>query len=95
MKQQTYSNGGSSMAGKVGGLTSRFYRETGGVKVGAGQRVTAGTVLTREGDQWKPGINVNGRISLNAAIDGEIYFTKKKGKDGKRETYINVRPLAQ
>lgn len=81
------------MAGKVGGLTSRFYRETKGLKVTGGQQVKAGTILTRQGDQWKPGLNVIGQMSLTAKCDGDVYFTKKRGKSGKSETYVNVKPL--
>ncbi|MFA5260689.1 MAG: 50S ribosomal protein L27, partial [Candidatus Omnitrophota bacterium] len=55
---------------KKGGLTSKFYRETRGVKVSGGQYVKAGTILTREGDKWKPGINVIGQTHLNAICDG-------------------------
>ena len=75
---------------RVGGLTTKFYRETRGVKVTGGQKVTSGTILTRQGDKWKPGINVNGRSHLTAACDGEVYFTKKRNSK-KVVTYINVR----
>ncbi len=75
-----------------GGITSRFYRETHGLKVSGGQRVKAGTVLTREGDRWRPGQNVIGRTLLTAACDGEVYFTKRTGKYKKAITLVNVRP---
>ncbi|MCK5580069.1 MAG: 50S ribosomal protein L27 [Candidatus Omnitrophica bacterium] len=76
---------------KVGGLTTKFYRETRGIKVTGGQKVKSGTVLTRQGSKWKPGININGRMHLTAACDGEVYFTKKRGKDKKEVTYIHIR----
>jgi ribosomal protein L27 len=79
---------------RVGGLTSRFYRETKGIKVTGGQRIRAGTLLTREGGRWKPGANVTGRMHLSALCDGEVYFTKKKGKYRNRVvTYVNIRPI--
>ena len=80
------------MGGRVGGLSSKFYRETRGIKVSGGQRVKGGAMLTRRGDRWKPGLNVTGRMHLTATCDGEIYFTKKRGQYMKTVTYINVRP---
>ena len=82
------------MGGRVGGTTAKFYRETRGLKVSGGQKVTAGTILTREGNQWKPGLNVIGRSHLTAACDGEVYFTKKKGSYKQVVTLVNVRPVA-
>jgi len=78
---------------KVGGLTSKYYKETKGVKVSGGQKVKAGTILTREGDKWQPGINVLGSIHLVAKCAGEIYFTKKRNKYKKEITIINVKSL--
>ena len=78
---------------KVGGLTKKFYRETRGMKVTGGQKVNCGTMLTREGHRWKPGLNVVGRMHLSAACDGEVYFTKKKGKYKRAVTFINIKPL--
>ena len=80
------------MGGRVGGITSKFYCETGGIKVSGGQKVKAGTVLTRKGDQWKPGLNVLGRSSLTAAISGEVYFTRKKNSYSRVITLINIKP---
>ena len=81
------------MGGRVGGKSHIMYAETCGVKVSGGQRVKAGTVLTRQGDRWKPGVNVIGRMHLTAACAGEIYFTKKRiRKTGKVDTFLNVRP---
>ena len=76
---------------KVGGLTTKFYRETKGLKVSGGQTVKAGSVLTRNGNKWKPGINVNGLMHLTAACDGEVYFIKKRGTYGKAVTFVNIR----
>ncbi len=80
---------------RVGGLTKKYYKETKGVKVSGGQIVKCGTMLTRDGDRWKPGINVIGRMHLTAARDGEVYFTKKKGNYRRVVTYINIRPAEE
>ncbi|HPB68257.1 MAG TPA: 50S ribosomal protein L27 [Candidatus Omnitrophota bacterium] len=78
---------------KKGGLTSKFYRETRGVKVTGGEFVRAGTILTREGSKWKPGLNVTGQMHLNAACDGTVYFSRKRNKYKKSVTYVNVNPM--
>ena len=78
-----------------GGISSIYYKETHGIKVTGGQNVTAGTVLTREGDKWHPGQNVIGRTHLTAAVDGHIYFTYKRGSYKKAITLINVKPNAK
>lgn len=80
---------------REGGLTSKFYRETKGLKVTGGQTVTCGTVLTRQGDRWKPGKNVTGRTHLNAACDGEVYFTRRRGKYNRSETTVHIRPKGE
>jgi len=80
------------MGGRVGGLSHINYKETRGVKVSGGMKVTSGTVLTRQGDKWKPGLNVIGRMHLTAGCDGEVYFSRKAGKYRKAITLINVRP---
>jgi len=77
---------------KVGGTTSKFYKETRGVKVSGGQFVKAGTVLTREGHRWKAGTNVLGLMHLTAACDGEVFFTRKRGSYKKAVTYVHIRP---
>ena len=77
---------------RKGGITSKYYTETSGVKVSGGQQVSSGTVLTREGDKWKPGMNVIGRMHLTAACDGTVYFTRKKSRYNKVVTYINISP---
>lgn len=83
------------MGGRVGGLTSKYYKETRGIKVSGGQTVTAGTVLTRQGNKWKPGLNVVGQMHLTAKCDGEVYFTRKKNRYRQQVTLINVRPAAK
>ncbi len=80
---------------RKGGISSKFYRETPGLKVSGGETVKSGTMLTRQGDRWKPGINVIGRMNLTAVCAGEVYFTRKRGSYGKPITVINVRPVEQ
>lgn len=82
------------MGGRVGGISSKFYCETTGIKVSGGQVVKAGTVLTRKGDQWRPGLNVIGRSSLTAGVAGEVYFTRKKNTYNRVITLINIKPSA-
>ena len=76
---------------RVGGTTTKYYKETRGIKVSGGQKVKSGTMLTRDGDKWKPGLNVTGRMHLTAACDGEVYFTKKKGNYNLAVTFINIK----
>ncbi|MFH1359687.1 MAG: 50S ribosomal protein L27 [Candidatus Omnitrophota bacterium] len=80
---------------RVGGLTKRYYKETRGVKVTGGEKVSCGTVLTRQGNKWKSGVNVSGRMHLTATCDGEVYFTHKRGHYKRAVTFINVRPTAK
>ena len=77
---------------RVGGLTSKYYKETRGMKVSGGQVVKAGTLLTRQGEKWKPGLNVNGYMHLVANCDGEVYFTRRKGGYNQTITLVNIRP---
>ncbi len=77
---------------KVGGTTKKYYKETRGMKVSGGQKVKAGTMLTREGHRWQPGLNVIGRTHLTAGCDGEVYFTRKRSNYRRGITLINVRP---
>ena len=77
---------------KVGGTTKKYYKETRGIKVSGGQTVTSGTVLTREGHRWKPGMNVIGRTHLTAACDGQVYFTRKQGNYKRAVTFVNIKP---
>ncbi|MEW6008529.1 MAG: 50S ribosomal protein L27 [Candidatus Omnitrophota bacterium] len=76
-----------------GGLSHIHYREKRGLKVSAGEHVKAGSILTRQADKWKPGINVRGQGTLYALIDGEVYFTHRKSryKTKKSETVINIK----
>ena len=78
------------MAGK-GGLAHKYYCETRGLKIAAGQKVKTGTILTRQGDKWKAGLNVGGRTILFALEDGAVYFTKTKGQRNKEITKINIK----
>ncbi len=78
---------------KKGGKTSKFYTETRGLKVSGGQTVKAGSVLTRQGHIWRPGINVIGPMHLTSVCDGEVYFTRKKNRYNKVVTCINVRSV--
>lgn len=82
------------MGGRVGGISSKYYWETAGIKVSGGQKVKAGTILTRQGNQWKPGLNVIGKDSLTAAVEGEVYFTRKKNSYNRVVTFINIKPSA-
>ena len=80
------------MGGRVGGISSKYYRETAGIKVSGGQKVKSGTILTRQGNQWKRGLHVIGRSSLTAACNGEVYFTRRKNGSNKVITLINIKP---
>lgn len=80
---------------RKGGITNKYYKETKGLKVSGGQAVPAGTVLTRQGHRWKPGINIIGRTHLVASCDGQVYFTHKKDHYKKASTYINIRPKVE
>jgi len=80
---------------KVGGTTTKFYRETRGIKVSGGQVVKAGTLITREGHKWKAGENIVGLNHLTATCAGEVYFTKKKGKYKRAVTYVHIRPQTE
>ena len=80
------------MGGRVGGISSKYDCDTAGIKVSGGQKVKSGTILTRQGNQWKSGLNVIGRSSLTAACDGEVYFTRRKNGSNKVITLINIKP---
>ena len=62
------------------------------MKVSGGQTVKSGTVLTRQGNKWRPGLNVIGLSHLTAACDGEVYFTRKKNRYNRVVTCINIKP---
>jgi ribosomal protein L27 len=80
------------MAQASGGRKSRHYVDTKGVKVSEGEFVKAGTILTREGNRWKAGLNVGDSGTLFALSSGRIYFKRRKGKRLKRQTFINISP---
>lgn len=82
-----------STGGPSGHLRSKHYIDKKGIKVGAGQKVRTGTILTREGNKWKAGKNVGDSGTLYARCEGVIYFTKKKGRLNKRQTLINIMPI--
>ncbi len=82
------------MGGRVGGTQSKYYIETAGMKVSGGQQVKAGACLTRNGDKWQAGLNVIGRSSLTAQVEGEVYFTRKKNSYKRVITLINIKPNA-
>lgn len=77
-----------------GGLSHIHYTETRGLKVAAGQFVTTGSVLTRQGNKWKAGLNVADSGTLFAKIDGTVYFTRKRSAYRKTDihTVINIKP---
>jgi ribosomal protein L27 len=64
------------------------------LKISGGQAVKTSQILVRGVNRYKPGINVRGLGTLQAACPGTVYFTKKKTPAGKTMTYINVKPLA-
>lgn len=70
---------------------SQHYTDIKGLKVTSGQLVKTGTILTREGNKWKAGINVSGRNTLYALTSGEVYFQYKKGSRNKCQTFINIK----
>ena len=78
---------------RLGHTTHKYYKETRGIKVSGGQRVKAGTMLTRQGHKWLRGLNVIGQTHLTAAIDGEVYFTRKKNSYNRVSTIVNIRPV--
>lgn len=78
----------------VGGITHKHYPETKGLKITGGQIVKKGTILTREGNKWRPGLNVGGKGTLYALCNGTVYFTERRGtyRTNKRCTVINIKP---
>lgn len=83
------------MSHKKGQGSSRNGRDSNskrlGVKVCAGQKVQAGSILVRQrGTKWHPEINV-GRGSddtLFALVDGTVVFRKVD------KTYVSIEPAA-
>jgi ribosomal protein L27 len=80
---------------RKGGTSHINYKETRGLKVSAGQGVKAGSILTRQGDKWKPGINVGGRGTLYAKTCGSVYFTHKKSRyrTKRLDTFVNIKKI--
>lgn len=79
------------MAHKKGQGSSRNGRDSAsqrlGVKVGAGQIVTAGSILVRQrGTKWHPGQNVGRGTddTLFALVDGTVAFRKSN------RTYVSI-----
>ena len=84
------------MAHKKGGGTSRNGRDSKskrlGVKVYAGQLVTAGSILVRQrGTPIKPGINVGvgNDHTLYSRVDGQVYYDQAT----KKHRRANVKPV--
>ena len=84
------------MAHKKGGGTSRNGRDSKpkrlGVKVYAGQLVTAGSILVRQrGTPIKPGINVGvgNDHTLYSKVDGQVYYDQAT----KKHRRANVKPV--
>ena len=81
----------------VGGVTHKHYPETRGLKTSGGQSVKKGTILTREGNKWKAGLNVGGKSSLYALCDGTVYFSTRPGTYRTKKKYplVNVNPAVK
>ena len=81
----------------VGGVTHKHYPETRGLKTSGGQSVKKGTILTREGNKWKAGLNVGGKSSLYALCDGTVYFSPRPGTYRTKKKYplVNVKPAVK
>jgi len=63
------------------------------VKVGSGELVKTGTILSRGLSTYKAGKNVRGLATLYALSDGKVYFCKKKTSHGMPRTFINIEPI--
>ncbi len=81
------------MSHKKGQGSSRNGRDSNskrlGVKVCAGEKVTAGSILVRQrGTKWHPAVNVGrgGDDSLFATVDGTVAFRKTN------KTYVSILP---
>jgi len=84
-----------STGGASGHIKSKHYLDTKGIKVAEGEFVKTGTILTRQGNKWKAGINVGDSGTLFALCNGKVYFTRRKGSFNKKRTYINIEPAKQ
>jgi ribosomal protein L27 len=82
-----------STGGASGHIKSKQYLDTKGLKVGAGQLVKTGTILTRQGNKWKAGSNVGDSGTLYALCEGRVYFTRRKGGLDRKQTHINIMPV--
>lgn len=80
-----------------GGISHINYKEIRGLKANAGQFVAKGSILTRQGDKWKKGLNVSGEGTLYAKIDGTVYFTRKRGayRKDRLRTFINIKTVVE
>ena len=83
------------MSHKKGQGSSRNGRDSNskrlGVKVCAGEKVTAGSILIRQrGTKWHPAANVGrgGDDSLFAMVDGTVTFRKTN------KTYVSILPAS-
>ena len=81
-----------STGGSSGHKKSKHYHDTRGIKVGSGEFVRTGTILTRQGNIWKAGSNVGDSGTLYALCDGKVSFTKRRGNYNRTQTYVNIIP---
>ena len=86
------------MAHKKGGGSSTNGRDSNaqrlGVKVGAGQIITGGTIIIRQrGTRIKPGLNVGigSDDTLFAKVSGRVKFTDR----GNRGRFASVEPATE
>ncbi len=62
------------------------------IKVGGGELVQTGQILSRGINTYRAGANVKGIATLQALCAGRVYFTKKKTPRGRPRTFINIMP---
>ena len=62
------------------------------VKVSCGMMVKTGQILVRGMSTYKAGVNVRGKDTLFALCPGKIFFSKRKTRQGKVRTYVNITP---
>ena len=82
-----------STGGASGHKRSKHYLDTKGIKVGSGELVNTGKILTRQGNKWKAGKNVGDSGTLFALCEGKVYFTKRRRSRNRIQTYINITPV--
>jgi ribosomal protein L27 len=82
---------------RKGGWSHINYKEKRGLKVSSGQSVKKGSILTRQGDKWKAGLNIGGRGTLYALADGTVYFTRRRAtyKTCTTSTVLNIKKSEQ